>query len=82
MQLRITMLLLAQAEGVPVYTARAVSDPLHFLAGFYERIDDLSGLDWCVQVKESVHKEVPWLRWEGLLPWSFLTIDEIPSYQK
>jgi hypothetical protein len=80
-QLRSTTQLLANAAKVPVCTARAVSAPLHFLSEYYARVGDTAGLKWCAQFKDDILKSAPWLRWDVLLPWTFLTIHDVPMYR-
>ena len=80
-QLKHTTQLLAGAAKVPVCTARAVSAPLHFLTRYYTRTEDTVGLQWCTQFKDDILKSAPWLRWDVLLPWSFLTIHDVPAYR-
>lgn len=70
--LRKTMAALTHAAYTPICKARVMSAPLHFLGGFYEQQGDLSGLQWCRQIRETVCKEAPWLRWDALLPWCLL----------
>jgi hypothetical protein len=37
-------------------------------------------MQWSLQTKESIYREAQYLRWDALLPWSLLTIHEIPLY--
>jgi hypothetical protein len=80
-QLRSTTQLLANTARVPICTARAVSAPLHFLSEYYARVGDTAGLKWCAQFKDDILKSAPWLRWDVLLPWTFLTIHDVPMYR-
>jgi hypothetical protein len=75
-----TTTLLAEVVSMPVRKARATSFPLHFLSIYYTRTKDAVGLQWCLQTKESIYREAQYLRWDVLLPWSLLTIHEIPLY--
>jgi hypothetical protein len=78
--LRKTTTLLAEAAGVPVCKARATSCPLLFLSRYYTRTKDAVGLQWCLETKEAIYREAPYLRWDALLPWSLLTLHDIPLY--
>lgn len=71
---------LARAADIPVCIARAVNAPLHLLTPFYAQIGDTAGLEWCAQFKADIHKSVPWLRWNVLLPWGLLTIHDTPMF--
>jgi hypothetical protein len=80
-QLKATAQSLARAAKVPVCTARAVSAPLHFLTRYYAIVGDTAGLQWCICFKDDILKSARWLRWDVLLPWSFLTIHDVPTYR-
>lgn len=80
LQLRRNMQSLARAADIPVCIARAVNAPLHLLTPFYAQIGDTAGLEWCAQFKADIHKSVPWLRWNVLLPWGLLTIHDTPMF--
>jgi hypothetical protein len=80
-QLRSTTQLLACAAKVPICTARAVSAPLHFLKRYYMRIGDTAGREWCAEFKNDILQSAPWLRWDVLLPWSLLTVHDVPLYR-
>jgi hypothetical protein len=75
-----TTSLLAEVASIPVCRARATSCPLLFLSRYYTRTKDAVGLQWCLETKETIYREAPYLRWDALLPWSLLTLHEIPSY--
>jgi hypothetical protein len=66
------MTALTHAAYTPICKARVMSAPLHFLRRFYEQSDDLPGLQWCQQTRETICEEAPWLRWDALLPWCLL----------
>lgn len=72
--------LLAEAATIPICKARAVSAPLHFLEGFYGRKGDHAGSHWCWQQRQSIYEQAPFLNWNALLPWSLITLYEIPWY--
>jgi hypothetical protein len=78
--LRKTTTLLAEAASIPVCKARATSCPLPFLSRYYTRTRDAVGLQWCTETKEAIYREAPYLRWDAVLPWSLLTLHEIPLY--
>jgi hypothetical protein len=78
--LRKTTTLLAEVASIPVCKARATTCPLLFLSRYYTRTKDAVGLQWCLDTKEAIHREAPYLRWDALLPWSLLTLHEIPLY--
>lgn len=80
-QLKSTMHLLACAAKVPICTARAISAPLHFLTQYYVRTKSTAGQEWCAQFKHGILQSAPWLRWDVLLPWSLLTVHEVPLYR-
>jgi hypothetical protein len=75
-----TMVLLGKIASTPICKARAVNGPLHFLSRYYTKTRDPSGLQWCVQVKNDICQEAPYLRWDALLPWSLMTLHKIPSF--
>jgi hypothetical protein len=75
-----TTTLLAEAASIPICKARATSFPLHFLSRYYTQTKDAVGMQWSLQTKESIYREAQYLRWDALLPWSLLTIHEIPLY--
>ena len=77
-ELRKTATLLTRATKIPVVKARGVSGPLHFLERYYSRTGDAAGSQWCLQLKESVCREAPYLSWDVMLPWSLLTLYAIP----
>ena len=79
-QLRRNIQSLARVAESPVSIARAVNAPLHFLTRYYAQVGDTSGLRWCAQFKGDIHKSVPWLRWDVLLPWGLLTVHETPMF--
>jgi hypothetical protein len=80
LQLRCNIESLAHVVESPVSVARAVNAPLHFLTRYYAQAGDTSGLEWCAQFKGDIHKSVPWLRWDVLLPWGLLTVHETPMF--
>lgn len=80
-QLRRNIQSLARTAEFPVSIARAVNAPLQFLTRYYAQVGDTSGLEWCAQFKSDIHKSVPWLRWDVLLPWGLLTIHETPMFK-
>jgi hypothetical protein len=77
-ELRKTASLFLSAAKIPVVKARGVSGPLHFLDRYYSRAGDSAGTQWCLQLKEDVCREAPYLSWEVMLPWSLLTLYAIP----
>jgi hypothetical protein len=77
-ELRKTATLFTTATKIPVVKARGVSGSLHFLDRYYFRIGDVAGTQWCLALKERVCREAPYLSWEGMLPWSLLTLYAIP----
>jgi hypothetical protein len=77
-ELRKTASLFVSATKIPVVKARGVSGPLHFLERYYSRAGDSAGTQWCLQLKESVCREAPYLSWDVMLPWSLLTLYAIP----
>jgi hypothetical protein len=81
-QLRCNIQSLARTAEFPVSIARVVNAPLHFLTRYYARVGHTSGLEWCAQSKGDIHKSVPWLRWDVLLPWGLLTIHETPMFNE
>ncbi|KAK5126088.1 hypothetical protein LTR85_011443 [Meristemomyces frigidus] len=62
----------ATAEGL-VCRAMAVRAPLHFAGQWFERtrIANEEKLSWCRDVEQRIRKEVPFLQWDAVLPWSF-----------
>jgi hypothetical protein len=78
--LRKTTTLLAEAASIPVCKARAAVFPLIFLSRYHTRAKDVVGLQWCLEIKETVHREATYVRWDASLPWSLLTLHEIPLH--
>jgi hypothetical protein len=78
-KLRMTTIALLGAAGSLACRARAVRGPLHFLDLHYTRCRDEDGLRWCAQTKVSVCKGAPYLCWDGLLPWSLMSLTSMPG---
>lgn len=76
--LRKTAALFTSATRIPVVKARGVSGPLHFLDDFYSNVGDSEGKQWCLELKEGLCSEAPYLSWDVMLPWSLLTLYAIP----
>lgn len=77
-ELRNTVALFLKATKIPIVKARGVSGPLHFLGRHYSRTGNAEGEQWCLELKESLCKEAPYLSWDLMLPWSLLTLYAIP----
>jgi hypothetical protein len=77
-ELRKTASLFTSATKIPVVKARGVSGPLHFLDGYHSKVGDSEGKKWCLDLKESVCREAPYLSWDVMLPWSLLTLYASP----
>jgi hypothetical protein len=78
-KLRMTTAALLEAAGSPACRARAVAGPLHFLELYYVRCRDKDGERWCGKVKAGVCEEAPYLCWDGLLPWSLMSLTCMPG---
>ena len=75
-----TMAMLEKAAITPTCKARVMSAPLHFLSEYYTRHKDRAGLRLCQKIREDLEKQAPYLHWDALLPWCFLTLGELPQY--
>jgi hypothetical protein len=78
-RLRMTTTALLDAAGSPACRARAVRGPLHFLEFHYAKCRDGDGVRWCAQTKAGVCKDAPYLCWDGLLPWSLMSLTSMPG---
>lgn len=77
-QLRQTTIGLAEIAERPVCRALALRAPLHFLDDWYRAAEDLSGLKWCLELRNSVQKKAPYLNWNAVLPWSLISLVKVP----
>jgi hypothetical protein len=78
-KLRMTTTALLEAAGSPTCRARAVAGPLHFLELHYIGCGDEDGVRWCGKIKAGVCEEAPYLCWDGLLPWSLMSLTCMPG---
>ena len=65
---------LGTAAKGPVCKAMALRAPLYFASQWYQTTFDHTKLAWCYEVETLTRKEVPFLQWDALLPWSLFAV--------
>lgn len=76
-QLRQTTIRLSIVAERPVCRALALRAPLHFLEEWYHATEDLHGMQWCLDMQDSVQKKAPYLNWDAVLPWSLISLVKV-----